>query len=137
MASPALPIEDVGSLPGKKIKDQQGNEVGEVCEIYEQDGDPMWVTVKSSTGMATDRVVFIPVARLKEEDDEIRVPYSVQHVQDSPEVSPEGELSEEQDRELRDYYSVDLGDQELRDSNDSSYAARVPDSDAPVKKAEG
>ncbi len=136
MASQASRIEDVGSLPGKKIKDQQGNDVGEVCEIYEQDGDPMWVTVKSSTGMASDRVIFIPLARLKEEDDEIRVPYSVQHVQDSPEVEPEGELSEEQDRELRDFYSVDLGDQELRQQEDS-YAAQVPDSDAPVKKAEG
>jgi sporulation protein YlmC with PRC-barrel domain len=133
----ASPIEDVGSLPGKKINDQQGREVGEVCEIYEQDGDPMWVTVKSSTGMASDRVVFIPLARLKEEDDEIRVPYSVEHVQDSPEVSPEGELSEEHDRALRDYYAIDLGDEELRDSNEDSYAAQVPDSDAPVKKAEG
>lgn len=136
MASQASRIEDVGSLPGKKITDQQGREVGKVCEVYEQDGDPMWVTVKSSTGMATDRVVFIPLARLKEEEGEIRVPYPVQHIQESPEVSPDGELSEEQDRELRNYYSVDLGDQELRDRNDS-YAAQVPDSDAPVKKAEG
>jgi hypothetical protein len=136
MASPARPIEDVGSLPGKKITDQQGRDVGEICEIYEQDGDPMWVTVKSSTGMATDRVVFIPLARLKEENDELRVPYSIQHIQESPEADAEGELSEEHDRALRDYYSVDLGDGELRDSNDS-YAAQVPDSDAPVKKAEG
>ena len=135
MASRALPIEDVGSLPGKKITDQQGQEVGKVCEVYEQDGDPMWVTVKSSTGVASDRVVFIPLARLKQEDDEIRVPYPVQHIQASPEVSPEGELSEEQDRELRNYYSVDLGDEELRENN-NSYAAQVPDSDAPVKKAE-
>lgn len=136
MTSPARPIEDVGSLPGKKITDQQGREVGEVCEIYEQDGDPMWVTVKSSTGMATDRVVFIPLGRLKEENDEIRVPYSIQHIHDAPEADPEDELSEEHDRALRDYYSVDLGDGELRDSNDS-YAAQVPDADAPVKKAEG
>jgi sporulation protein YlmC with PRC-barrel domain len=136
VASPAMPIQDVGSLPGKKIIDQQGRDVGEVCKIYEQDGDPMWVTVMSSTGLATDRVIFIPLARLKEENDEIRVPYSVQHIHESPEVEPEGELSEEQDRALRDFYSIDLGDQELRDSNDS-YAAQVPDSDAPAKKAEG
>ena len=136
MASPATPIEDVGSLPGKKITDQEGSEVGKICEIYEQDGDPMWVTVKSSTGMASDRVVFVPLARLKQEGEELRVPYSVQHLQESPEVSPEAELSEEQDRELRNYYSVGLGDQELRDHNDS-YAAQVPDSDAPVKKSDG
>jgi hypothetical protein len=135
VASPARPIEDVSSLPGKKITDQQGNEVGEICEIYEQDGDPMWVTVKSSTGMVTDRVVFVPLARLKEEEGELRVPYSTQHIHESPEADPEDELSEEQDRALRDYYAVTLGDEELRDSNDS-YAAQVPDSDAPVKKAD-
>jgi hypothetical protein len=131
------PIEDVRSLPGKKVSDQQREEVGEICEIYEQDGDPMWLTVKSSTGMASDRLVFIPVARLKQADGDIRVPYSVQHIHEFPKTEPEGELSEDQDRALRDYYSGDLGDQELRDRNEDSYAARVPDSDAPVKKAEG
>jgi hypothetical protein len=136
MAEPAMPIEDVGSLPGKNITDMQGRDVGEICEIYEQDGDPMWVTVKSSTGMTSDRVLFIPFARLKQEGDAINVPYPLQHIQESPDVSPEDELSEEQDRELRNYYSVDLGDQELREKN-KSYAAQVPDSDAPVKKGEG
>ena len=32
------PIEDVSSLPGKKISDQAENPVGEVKEIYATDG---------------------------------------------------------------------------------------------------
>lgn len=131
----ASPVEDPSGMREKKIMDQVGNEVGQVCDIYEQDGEPMWVAVKADTGMLTDRLVFIPLARIKEEDGELRVPYSEQHLNDSPEVESEDELSEEDDRALREYYSVSIGDEELRTDNES-YAAQVPDSDAPAKKAE-
>jgi sporulation protein YlmC with PRC-barrel domain len=131
----ASPIEDVSALVGKPISDQLGQEVGKVREIYEQDGEPMWVTVESSTGMASNRVVFVPLARLKQENEEFRVPYSSQHLNESPEVNPDDELSEEDDRALRDFYSVDLGDQELRTDNEQSYASRVPEGDGAVKKA--
>ena len=132
----AAPIENVGDLPGKKVFDQLGREIGPVCGVYNQDDDPMWVTVESSTGLATDRLVFIPLARLKEEEGQIRVPYSVQHINESPEVEVSDELSEQDDYALRAYYSVSIGDDELTTENDDSYASRVPESDGPVKKAE-
>ena len=101
----ASPVEDPSSIRDKKLVDQVGNEIGQICEIYEQDG-------------------------------ELRVPYSSQHLNDSPEVESEDELSEEDEHALRAYYSVSIGDGELRTDNDS-YAAQVPDSDAPSKKAGG
>ena len=133
MAS-ADPIEDVNELPGKTVFDQMGKKIGEVQEIYSQDGEPMWVTVESSTGMATDRLVLIPLARLKLEDEQIRVPYTAQHVNESPEVDTSDELSEEDDYSLRAYYSVGISDGELRTDNERSYASRVPAGDGPVKK---
>ena len=133
MAS-ASPIEDVADLPGKAVFDQLGRKLGTACEIYAQDGDPMWVTVESSTGLTTNRLVFIPLARLKEEDGEIRVPYTAQHINESPEVNASEELSEEDDRRLRGYYSVGIADRELRSDNDESYASRVPEGEGPVKK---
>ena len=133
MAS-ASPIEDVAALPGRTIFDQLGRKLGTACELYAQDGDPMWVTVESSTGLATGRLVFIPLARLKEEGGEIRVPYSAQHVHESPEVQASEELSEEDDRSLRVYYSVSIGDSELRSNNEDSYASRVPEGEGPAKK---
>jgi sporulation protein YlmC with PRC-barrel domain len=130
----ASPIDDVSDLPGKAVFDQVGNKLGEVKQIYSKDGDPMWVTIEASTGLASDRLVFIPIARLKEEEGEIRVPYSSQHITESPEIEPVDELSEEDDRSLRAYYSVGIGDGELRTDNEDSYASRVPDGDGPVKK---
>ncbi len=72
----ASPIDDVSDLPGNAVYDQEGKKIGDVGEIYTQDGDPMWVVVQASTGMATSRNVFIPLARLKREDGKI---YSLQH----------------------------------------------------------
>lgn len=130
----ATPVEDVDDLPGKTVFDQLGKKIGEVRDVYKQDGDAMWVTVESSTGLVSDRLVFIPLARLKQEDEQIRAPYTVQHINQSPEVDASDELSDEDDRALRAYYSVGIGDRELRTDNDRSYASRVPESEAPVKK---
>jgi hypothetical protein len=95
----------------------------------------MWVTIETSTGVGRTRQVFIPIARLKQEGDEIRTPYSFQHIQDSPEVEPGDELSEEDDFTLRGYYSVGLADQEMVDSA-QSYASQVPDEEEPARKVD-
>jgi hypothetical protein len=130
------PIEDVTSLPGKKVSDQAEQPVGEVKQIYAtDDGYPMWVAVEMSSGMANKRTVFIPLARIKDEDGELRVPYSKQHLGEAPEIDPSDGISAECDRELRDYYGIDAGDQELRDDN-LSYAARVADDVAEAKQVD-
>jgi hypothetical protein len=118
-------IEDVSSLPGKKISDQAENPIGEVKHIYAtDDGYPMWVAVEMSSGIGAGRTVFIPLARIKDENGELRVPYSKQRIGEAPEIEGD-EISAECDRKLRDYYGIDTGDQELRQDN-KSYATLVP-----------
>ncbi len=130
------PIEDVSSLPGKKLADQADNPIGKVKEIYAtEDGFPMWVAVEMSTGLAGRRTVFVPLARLKEEGGELRVPYSKQRLADAPEVAEGDGISAECDRELRDFYGIDTGDQEMRNDN-KSYAAVVPDEAGAAERVE-
>ena len=133
----ASAIEDVSSLPGEAVNDQDGRTLGKVKEIYAvgEGETPMWVTVEASTGVGRNRLLFVPLARLKQEGDELRVPYSFQHVHDAPEVESGDELSEEDDRALRGYYSIGLADQEFRDSA-QSYASQVPDEEGPARKVE-
>lgn len=120
-------IEDVSSLPGRKLTDQADNPIGKVKEIYAtHDGFPMWVVVDVSIGIAGRRTVFVPLARLKEEGGELRVPYSKGRLLEAPEVGDNAKISPERDRELRDFYAIDAGDQEMRDDNDS-YATVVAD----------
>jgi hypothetical protein len=131
------PIEDVGSLEGKMVSDQKGNPIGEVRDIYaiDGDGDPMWVTVEAELGTGEERIVFIPLARLKEEEGELRVPYSKEHIGKTPEVDGSEGVSPECDRELRDHYGIDRGDQELRSDN-KSYATLVPEEEGTAERVE-
>ena len=123
----SAPIEDVADLPGKKLLDQAGNAIGKVQQIYAMDdGFPMWVAVNASPGMFGDRIVFVPLARLKDEGGQLHVPYSRQHIVDAPTVEGNDGISPECDRRLRDFYGIDTGDQEMRTDN-NSYATRVPD----------
>lgn len=133
----ASAIEDVSSLPGETVSDQDGRKIGEVRDIYGvgDDETPMWVTIESSTGIGRSRRVFVPLARLKQQGDEIRVPYSYSHIQEAPEIEPGDELSEEDDRALRAYYAIGLADQELVGAA-QSYASQVPDEDEPARKIE-
>jgi hypothetical protein len=120
------PIEDVSTLPGKQISDRTATPIGKVMEIYASDGHPTWVAVELSKGLVDKAIVFIPFARIKDEDGELRVPYSKQRVADGPEIDASDGISKECDRRLRDHYGIDTGDQELRRDN-KSYATLVPD----------
>jgi hypothetical protein len=120
-------IDDVGTLPGRKLIDQAANPIGKVKEIYAMDdGYPMWAAVEMSTGLVGARTVFVPLARLKDEDGQLCVPYSKQRIGEAPEVEPGDGISAECDRLLRDHYGIDAGDQETRSDN-KSYATRVPE----------
>jgi hypothetical protein len=130
----AGPIEEPQELPGRMVFDQIGRKLGEVEQLYAPggEGDPMWATVQTSIGMFRHRLVFVPLARLKEEGGEVQAPYSKQYVQGAPEVSPGDQLAAEDDRRLRDYYGIDRGDEELRTDN-VTYASQVPDGDDPAE----
>jgi hypothetical protein len=129
------PIEDVGSLPGQEITDQAENAIGEVKEIYATDGYPMWVAVEMSSGIGNKRIVFVPLARIKDEDGRLRVPYSKQRIGEAPEVDGGDGISAECDRRLRDHYGIDTGDQELRSDN-KSYATPVPNEGGAAERVE-
>lgn len=69
------------------------------------------------------------------EDGELRVPYSVQRLDEAPEVDDSDGISAECDRQLRDYYGIDAGDRELRSDN-KSYATLVPDEAGASRRVE-
>lgn len=121
-------IDDVTELPGKTVTDQEENPIGEIKEIYAAEGDePAWIAVEAKFGMGDKRMVLIPLARLKDEDGELRVPYSQEHIKKTPQLESDGEITEEEGRKLRDHFGIDAADQELRDDNDG-YATLVPES---------
>jgi PRC-barrel domain len=130
------PIDDVSDLAGKTVSDQEEKPIGEIKEIYALDGDgqPTWVSVETS-GTDENRTVLIPIARLKEEDGELRVPYSRDHINETPEVDTSDGITPECERTLRDHFGIDRGDQELRSDN-KSYATLIPAEEGTAKVAD-
>ena len=122
------PVEDVSQLPGTTVRDKDEEPIGEIKEIYAVGGDghPTWVTVDAHPEEGQARTLFVPLARLKHEHGELCVPYSLEHLLAGPEVEPADELSEEDESALRGFYSVGVGDGELRSDN-HSYATLIPE----------
>jgi hypothetical protein len=79
--------------------------------------------------------VFIPLARIKDENGDLRVPYRTQRIGDAPEVDVGDGISAECDRQLRDYYGIDAGDQELRSDN-KSYATLAREEGGEAQRVE-
>ena len=131
----ASAIEDVKALCGETVSDQEGRRIGTIRDVYGLGDDeaPMWVTVEAQTGVGASRLLFVPVARLKQERGQVRAPYSLQHIQGVPEIEAGDEIAEQDDRALRDFYAIDLADQELRTDNES-YANRVPEGDGRARR---
>jgi len=134
----AAPIENPAQLRGRKLHDQDGASVGEVIALYGlgEEREPMWAAVQSSLSAAQRRVLLVPLARLKEEDGQLRAPYSKRHLHESPQVSPGDELAAEDERRLRDFYAIDLADGEQR-VRGVSYAARVAGQSGSASRLEG
>lgn len=132
-------IDDIGALPDRKVHDQEMQEIGKITHVYAIDGDgePSWVCVRASFGLFKKQDIIIPLARLKEENGELVVPYSIDHIKDTP--APEGddidEIDEAMDRKLRDHFAIDAADQELR-SDHKGYATLVPEEPGTSKRVE-
>lgn len=87
--------------------DRDGEKIGKIAEVYndKHTGEPAWVTVKS--GLIGKKVILVPIGDSINEGDIVRVPYDKVHVEDAPEIDPDSELSDDDERSLYDHYGVE------------------------------
>lgn len=99
----------VPSLMGSTVRDNAGEKIGKVGQVYLDDttGQPEWVTVR--TGLFGTKESFVPLAAARVEGDELIVDIAKDRVSDAPKVDEDGHLSEEQETELYQYYGVSQG----------------------------
>jgi hypothetical protein len=106
--------------PGFQLVDPDGEKIGEVLEIYVDaaTGQPAWLAI--STGWFGTRVSMIPVTDASPRGDhELVSTWSKDQVKSAPNVAHDGELSEEEERELFRYYGVDYGDMPIAATDDA------------------
>jgi uncharacterized protein (TIGR02271 family) len=89
---------------GANVVGEDGEKIGTVQDVYldHETDEPEWVLV--STGLLGGRGNFVPLADATMEGSDLRLPYTKDRVKDAPSVDPDGQLSQQEERELYDYY---------------------------------
>lgn len=94
------------TLTNATVYGRNGEKVGKVAGVYENDqtGEPTFVTV--STGLFGTKETFVPVQDAWEENGELNVPYTKDFIKDAPNMDPDEHLSEEEQDRLYAYYGL-------------------------------
>lgn len=91
---------------GRTLLDQAGEKIGKIDQLYHDDqgGQPEWATV--NTGLFGTKSHFVPLAGASPDGEDVRVNVTKEQVKDAPSVDPDGQLSEQEESRLFEYYGV-------------------------------
>jgi uncharacterized protein DUF2382/PRC-barrel domain protein len=95
---------------GRDAIGNDGEKIGTLGEIYldQQTGEPEWALV--NTGLLGTQSNFVPLAGASPSGEAVQVPFSKQPMKDAPGVSPDGELSQQEEAELYRHYGLDYSE---------------------------
>jgi len=104
------PVTDAYTWHGRDLLGSDGEKIGSVKEIYqdERTGKPEWALV--TTGLFGSHSHFVPLAGAEPTGEGVRVRVSKDQVKNSPSIS-EGELSKQEERQLFEHYGVPYTDE--------------------------
>ena len=105
-----MSTESVAQLRGADVIDASGDKVGTVEEIYldQESGQPEWALVK--TGLFGSKSTFVPLSGATPQDDSLRVQYEKDRIKDAPQIEPDQQLSQSEERELYEHYGMGYGE---------------------------
>jgi uncharacterized protein (TIGR02271 family) len=91
---------------GAAVLSQQGDKIGTVQDIYldNDTNEPEWALV--NTGLLGGRSSFVPLAQATTRGDDIVVPYDKDKVKDAPTMEEDGQLSQQEEAGLYEYYGL-------------------------------
>jgi hypothetical protein len=86
------------------VCDQDGNKLGTLSRLYldSETSRPAWAGVKRGRLRTTETIV--PLSDAEEVGDELRLPFDQDRFDEAPDVDPDVELTEEQERVLHEHY---------------------------------
>jgi hypothetical protein len=101
---PDRDLDTVLGWRGRTVVDRDGEKIGTLGELFlDRETDlPAWAGVR--TGLFGTKQTFVPLARMEEDGDDLRVAYAKDVVVDAPRVDPEIALSEDEERSLFEHY---------------------------------
>lgn len=101
--------EQLNALYDADVVDQEGQKVGSLDQIYVDNatGDPAWLSVR--IGWIGGRRCFCPLSNAEIVGNQIRLAYLVDTIKAAPEIPVDRHLTEDEEEQLLEYYSVDEG----------------------------
>jgi uncharacterized protein (TIGR02271 family) len=116
--------ELLNDLAGRQVVDQRGDKVGTITDVYfDQDTNAVeWYAV--STGLFGTKTSFVPVAGSSWDDEgNVIVAHDKAAIKDAPRVEPDGDLSEDEERELYAFYGYSYAPPSSRPAEQATTAA--------------
>jgi hypothetical protein len=100
---------------GRTVRDQDGTELGTLSELYldSQTSRPAWAGIKRGRLRTTETIV--PLAGASELDDDLVLPFDRERFDEAPDVDPDVQLTEEQERALHAHYGHEWASDEGED----------------------
>jgi uncharacterized protein (TIGR02271 family) len=97
--------DQIDNVIGRGVYGSDGGKIGTAVQVYadDQTGQPEWMTVR--TGLFGTKESFVPLADASLSGDQITVPYDKAFVKGAPNMDEDGDLSEDEERELYAYYN--------------------------------
>jgi PRC-barrel domain protein len=97
-------LDTVLGWRGRTVRDREGEKIGTLGELFlDRETDrPAWAGIK--TGLLGRRESIVPLGRMVEDGDELRVPYGKDEVRDAPGADPDVALAPDEERALYEHY---------------------------------
>src|SRR5579875_2807742 len=99
-------MTDAYEWHGRTMVGADGEKIGKISQIYEDPatGKAEWATV--NTGLFGTKSNFVPLAGASPDGEDISVHVTKDQVKDAPSVENDGELTEQEERQLFEYYGI-------------------------------
>src|SRR5512143_3748501 len=100
---------DYRSLQGKTVYGSDGEKIGKIADLYDDDsgGAPLFATVH--TGLFGMKTTFMPLTQAEAHGEDVVVPYTKDFVKGAPNVEADAELSVQEEQEIFAYYGLGGG----------------------------
>jgi uncharacterized protein (TIGR02271 family) len=116
--------DQIDQVQGSDVYGSDGSKIGSAGQVYldDQTGQPAWVTV--NTGLFGTNESFVPLSEASFSGDRVTVPYDKDKVKGAPNVSQDGHITPEEERDLYEYYGMSYSSGYTETTTDTSYDNR-------------
>ena len=99
-------VDEIRDWAGRDAIGSDDDKIGKIDHLYvdRQTGEPTFAAIK--TGLFGGNDSLVPVEGAKLHDDHVHVGYTKDKVKDAPNVEADGELSEDEEAKLYEYYGI-------------------------------